>query len=160
MLGTLTSAKNITYPDKHITSINCSSCDSGGNNADYNGDTLEVIRDENSSIGVLLAIKAVIQIIVNPVIGAMTTRFGYRLPLIFGTINLFVTAVCKELIIDRYLDLIPILFLAFAAAESYFSLFFARALQGVGSACVGVCGMSLIAHVSVHISLSYVFLRF
>lgn len=27
-------------------------------------------------------------------------------------------------------------------------LFIARAIEGVGSACINVCGMSLIAHVS------------
>lgn len=111
--GTLTSAKNITYPDKHITLLNISSSDpttttaasgsgsgaavaaGGGDNSNEVPDNIEIIRDENSSIGVLLAIKAVIQIVVSPVIGTMTTRFGYRLPLIFGTFNLFVTAVCK-----------------------------------------------------------------
>lgn len=33
----------------------------------------------------------------------------------------------------------------FAVGESYWMLLLARAIQGVGSACIGVCGMSLVA---------------
>lgn len=32
--------------------------------------------------------------------------------------------------------------------ESFTMLLIARAIEGVGSACINVCGMSLIAHVS------------
>lgn len=33
----------------------------------------------------------------------------------------------------------------FAVGESYWTLLLARAVQGIGSACIGVCGMSLVA---------------
>uniref|UniRef100_A0A336L2F9 CSON011665 protein n=1 Tax=Culicoides sonorensis TaxID=179676 RepID=A0A336L2F9_CULSO len=85
-------------------------------------------NEENASIGMLLGIKAIVQLIFNPVIGSLTTKFGYRLPLLFGTSNLLIAS------------------LVFAIGESYMSLFFARAIQGIGSACLNVCGMSLIAH--------------
>uniref|UniRef100_A0A1B0CZ44 Major facilitator superfamily (MFS) profile domain-containing protein n=1 Tax=Phlebotomus papatasi TaxID=29031 RepID=A0A1B0CZ44_PHLPP len=35
--------------------------------------------------------------------------------------------------------------LVFAIGDNYISLVFARAVQGIGSACIGVCGMSLVA---------------
>lgn len=41
-----------------------------------------------------------------------------------------------------------ILFLVFAVGESFLMLFIARAVEGVGSACINVCGMSLVAQVS------------
>lgn len=48
----------------------------------------------------------------------------------------------KQMFYKKYLTV-------FAIGESYASLFFARAIQGIGSACLNVCGMSLIAHVSI-----------
>lgn len=36
----------------------------------------------------------------------------------------------------------------FALGETYVTLLIARAIQGIGSACIGVCGMSLVAQVS------------
>lgn len=36
----------------------------------------------------------------------------------------------------------------FGIGETYGTLLIARAVQGIGSACIGVCGMSLIAQVS------------
>lgn len=41
-----------------------------------------------------------------------------------------------------------LIFLAFAIGQSYFLLLLARAMQGFASACISVCGMSLIAQVS------------
>lgn len=38
--------------------------------------------------------------------------------------------------------------LVFIVGDSFLMLFIARAIEGIGSACVNVCGMSLIAHVS------------
>lgn len=40
-----------------------------------------------------------------------------------------------------------ILYKVFAIGSSYYSLLIARSLQGVASACIGVCGMSLVAQV-------------
>lgn len=41
-----------------------------------------------------------------------------------------------------------ILLPVFAIGETYVTLLIARAVQGVASACIGVCGMSLVAQVS------------
>lgn len=36
----------------------------------------------------------------------------------------------------------------FSVGETYVELLIARAIQGIGSACIGVCGMSLVAQVN------------
>lgn len=41
--------------------------------------------------------------------------------------------------------------IVFAIGETYVTLLIARAVQGVGSACIGVCGMSLVAQVSIEV---------
>lgn len=85
-------------------------------------------EDENVfSIGVLLSVKAFIQLAFNPIIGAATKRVGYQVPILLGTMSL---------VLSSFL---------FAIGENYYSLLFARAVQGIGSSCLGVCGMSLVA---------------
>ncbi|KAJ6637229.1 Synaptic vesicular amine transporter, partial [Pseudolycoriella hygida] len=69
---------------------------------DVQKDQKQYLDVENSSIGILLAGKALVQLIVTPVV-------------------------------------------VFAIGVSYYALLFARALQGVASSCIGVCGMSLVA---------------
>uniref|UniRef100_A0A182QCQ9 Major facilitator superfamily (MFS) profile domain-containing protein n=1 Tax=Anopheles farauti TaxID=69004 RepID=A0A182QCQ9_9DIPT len=85
------------------------------------------IEEENGSIGILLGVKALVQLFANPLVGSSTARFGYCLPITFGTINLLLAS------------------LIFGFGTSYSSLFVARAIHGLGSACIGVCGMSLVA---------------
>ncbi|XP_055677908.1 synaptic vesicular amine transporter [Lutzomyia longipalpis] len=85
------------------------------------------LDEENVSIGILLGVKALVQLIFNPIVGGSTAKFGYRIPIVFGTFNLLLAA------------------LVFAIGDNYISLVFARAVQGIGSACIGVCGMSLVA---------------
>uniref|UniRef100_A0A1B0B9K7 Major facilitator superfamily (MFS) profile domain-containing protein n=1 Tax=Glossina palpalis gambiensis TaxID=67801 RepID=A0A1B0B9K7_9MUSC len=82
---------------------------------------------ENSSIGILLAMKALLQLIFNPIVGSVSCKFGYHLPIIAGTICLLISS------------------LAFAVGVTYADLLIARAIQGIGSACINICGMSLIA---------------
>lgn len=91
--------------------------------------TTDVIRleEENGSIGVLLAVKAFVQLGVNPFVGIATKRFGYSIPIFIGTWFIFVASV------------------VFALGDSYPVLFFARGIHGIGSSCISVCGMSLVA---------------
>lgn len=84
-------------------------------------------EEENVAIGVLLSTKAFVQLAFNPIIGAATKRIGYHWPIFFGTLSL----VCSSIL--------------FAVGDNYLSLLFARAVQGIGSSCLGVCGMSLVA---------------
>uniref|UniRef100_A0A1B0AA86 Major facilitator superfamily (MFS) profile domain-containing protein n=1 Tax=Glossina pallidipes TaxID=7398 RepID=A0A1B0AA86_GLOPL len=95
---------------------------------------------ENSSIGILLAMKALLQLIFNPIVGSVSCKFGYHLPIIAGTICLLISS------LDGYALIYGMhLFIAFAVGATYANLLVARAVQGIGSACITVCSMSLIA---------------
>lgn len=86
-----------------------------------------ILRDENANIGILLGIKAIVQLIINPIVGNLSTKMGYKKLIVFGTFSLLLASI------------------GFLVGESYVALLLARATQGIGSACIGVCGMSLIA---------------
>nr|XP_036224045.1 synaptic vesicular amine transporter [Bactrocera oleae]XP_036224046.1 synaptic vesicular amine transporter [Bactrocera oleae] len=90
-------------------------------------DSNDSLTSENSSIGILLSMKALVQLIFNPIVGNLTAKFGYRLPIVAGTFLLLLSS------------------LVFSVGETYVELLIARAIQGIGSACIGVCGMSLVA---------------
>ncbi|CAB4057591.1 SLC18A3 [Lepeophtheirus salmonis] len=82
---------------------------------------------EDSGIGVLFASKAAIQIFINPISGTIIDKVGYDLPMMFGLTIMFFST------------------LLFACGSSYGVLFFARSLQGVGSAFADTGGLSMIA---------------
>ena len=50
---------------------------------------------ENARIGALFSSKAFVQLAMNPVVGMMTEKIGYRIPFIFGTAVLFISAFSK-----------------------------------------------------------------
>lgn len=82
---------------------------------------------QDSATGILFASKAIIQLMVNPFSGALIDRIGYDMPMMIGlTIMFLSTAV-------------------FACGRSYGLLFFARSLQGVGSAFADTSGLAMIA---------------
>lgn len=84
-------------------------------------------RNEDASIGVLFASKAIVQLLVNPLSGTVIDRIGYETPMIIGlSILFFSTAV-------------------FAFGQSYGVLFAARSLQGLGSAFADTSGLAMIA---------------
>ncbi|XP_034937826.1 synaptic vesicular amine transporter-like [Chelonus insularis] len=93
----------------------------------YNNSTSNKEDDENERVGWLLSSKALIQLILNPVVGTFTEKIGYAKPLLFGNLSLLLAA------------------LIFAFGRTYELLFMARSIQGVSSACIGVSGMSLVA---------------
>ncbi|KAL4240513.1 acetate ester transmembrane transporter [Mactra antiquata] len=79
------------------------------------------------SIGVLFASKAILQLLVNPFTGAFIDRVGYDLPMMIGLSIMFISTT------------------VFAFGKSYGVLFFARSLQGVGSAFADTSGLAMIA---------------
>lgn len=82
---------------------------------------------EDSATGFLFASKAIVQLMINPFSGALIDRIGYDIPMLVGlTIMFFSTAV-------------------FACGGSYSVLFFARSLQGAGSAFADTSGLAMIA---------------
>lgn len=78
-------------------------------------------------IGVLFASKAIVQLLVNPLSGTFIDRVGYDYPLLIGLLVMFFSTT------------------VFAFAESYTTLFFARSLQGLGSAFADTSGIAMIA---------------
>ncbi|CAG9818255.1 unnamed protein product [Phaedon cochleariae] len=82
---------------------------------------------QDQATGILFASKAIVQLMVNPFSGALIDRIGYDIPMMIGlTIMFLSTAV-------------------FACGRSYGLLFFARSLQGVGSAFADTAGLAMIA---------------
>lgn len=82
---------------------------------------------QDSATGVLFASKAIVQLMVNPFSGAIIDRIGYDVPMMIGLIIMFLSTSL------------------FACGRSYSLLFFARSLQGVGSAFADTAGLAMIA---------------
>lgn len=108
------------------------------------------VETENGSVGMLLAVKAFVQLFFNPIVGNLSGRFGYKNLIFFGTINLLLSSLSESQQGKIFGSLIffQLLIAVFAVGESFLMLFLARAIEGVGSACINVCGMSLVALVS------------
>lgn len=82
---------------------------------------------QDSATGVLFASKAIVQLMINPFSGALIDRIGYDLPMMIGLCIMFMSTA------------------VFACGRSYGLLFFARSLQGVGSAFADTSGLAMIA---------------
>ncbi|NXM71172.1 VMAT1 protein, partial [Serilophus lunatus] len=89
----------------------------------------EFLTKENVRVGLLFASKALVQLLVNPSVGALTNRIGYHIPMFIGFTILFLSTVM------------------FAFSGTYTLLFIARALQGVGSSFSSVAGLGMLASV-------------
>ncbi|GCB75108.1 hypothetical protein scyTo_0018174 [Scyliorhinus torazame] len=86
------------------------------------------LSDENVRVGLLLASKAIVQLLVNPLVGPLTNRLGYHIPMFIGFVILFTSTIM------------------YAFVNTYTLLFIARALQGVGSSCSTVSGLGMLAN--------------
>ncbi|CAK1578917.1 unnamed protein product [Parnassius mnemosyne] len=82
---------------------------------------------QDSATGILFASKAIVQLMINPFSGALIDRIGYDIPMMIGLIIMFLSTSI------------------FACGRSYSMLFFARSLQGVGSAFADTAGLAMIA---------------
>ncbi|KAF7382985.1 hypothetical protein HZH66_013387 [Vespula vulgaris] len=78
------------------------------------------LLEETVAVGMMFASKAFVQLLANPVVGPLTHRIGYSIPMFTGFIIMFIST------------------LIFAFGRSYGILFLARALQGIGSSCSSV----------------------
>ncbi|XP_014482132.1 PREDICTED: synaptic vesicular amine transporter isoform X2 [Dinoponera quadriceps] len=83
--------------------------------------------DETVEVGIMFASKAFVQLLANPIVGPLTHKIGYSIPMFTGFIIMFLSS------------------LIFAFGRSYGVLFLARALQGIGSSCSSVSGMGMLA---------------
>lgn len=86
-----------------------------------------VFEGEDSAVGVLFASKAIVQLLINPFSGAIIDKIGYDIPMMIGLTIMFLSTAM------------------FACGQSYGVLFFARSLQGVGSAFADTGGLAMIA---------------
>uniref|UniRef100_A0A8C4Q6H1 Solute carrier family 18 member 2 n=1 Tax=Eptatretus burgeri TaxID=7764 RepID=A0A8C4Q6H1_EPTBU len=104
----------------------------GNSNPQNNGtcpEDKDALVQENMWVGLLFATKAIVQLIANPIVGPLTNRIGYDIPMVIGFVILFIST------------------LIFAFAQSYSLLIVARSLQGVGSSCSSVAGMGMLASI-------------
>ncbi|XP_017538083.1 chromaffin granule amine transporter [Pygocentrus nattereri] len=92
-------------------------------------DDSEFLEEENVRVGLLFASKALVQLLVNPFVGPLTNRIGYHIPMFAGFVIMFVSTIM------------------FAFSGTYTLLFFARALQGIGSSFSSVAGLGMLASV-------------
>uniref|UniRef100_A0A8C2X0M8 Solute carrier family 18 member A2 n=1 Tax=Cyclopterus lumpus TaxID=8103 RepID=A0A8C2X0M8_CYCLU len=85
------------------------------------------LDEVNIKVGLLLASKSTIQLIINPFMGPLTDRIGYHIPMCAGfCIIIFSTTL-------------------FAFSSSFILLLLARSVQGVGGSCLSVAGMGMLA---------------
>uniref|UniRef100_A0A1I7WYM0 MFS domain-containing protein n=1 Tax=Heterorhabditis bacteriophora TaxID=37862 RepID=A0A1I7WYM0_HETBA len=87
----------------------------------------EILARENVLVGLMFGSKALVQLIANPWIGPFTNKIGYTLPMFAGFVIMFLSTIM------------------FAFGSSYATLWFARAMQGIGSACTSTSGMGMLA---------------
>ncbi|CAD5234006.1 unnamed protein product [Bursaphelenchus xylophilus] len=87
----------------------------------------EALTDENVHVGLMFGSKALVQLIANPMVGPWTNKIGYTIPMFTGFVVMFLSTAL------------------FAFGSSFFTLWIARALQGVGSACTSTSGMGMLA---------------
>ena len=52
-------------------------------------------EDENGRVGLLLSSKALVQLILNPTVGSLTSTYGYAKPLLLGNLGLLLAALRK-----------------------------------------------------------------
>ncbi|CAD5229863.1 unnamed protein product [Bursaphelenchus okinawaensis] len=87
----------------------------------------ETLANENVHVGFMFGSKALVQLIANPMVGPWTNKIGYTIPMFTGFVVMFLSTAL------------------FAFGSSFFTLWIARALQGVGSACTSTSGMGMLA---------------
>ncbi|KAM8844418.1 synaptic vesicular amine transporter-like isoform 2-T3 [Spinachia spinachia] len=85
------------------------------------------LDEVNIKVGLVLASKSTIQLIINPFTGPLCNRIGYHIPMCAGfCILVFATTL-------------------FAFSSSFILLLLARSVQGVGGSCLSVAGMGVLA---------------
>ncbi|CAC5409540.1 SLC18A1_2 [Mytilus coruscus] len=82
---------------------------------------------ENSKLGWILAVKALVQIVFNPLTGYLANSFGNNIVLLGGTIIIGISS------------------LVYSISSSVPGLLIARGMHGLGSSATNVAGMSLLA---------------
>ena len=90
------------------------------------GEWKKLETNEDISVGILFASKALVQLVFSPFSGTLIDRIGYDIPMCIGLLVIFFSTI------------------TFAFGHSYKVLFLARSLQGVGSAFADTSGLGRI----------------
>lgn len=53
------------------------------------------VETENGNVGILLAVKAFVQLFFNPIVGNLSGKFGYMNLIFIGTINLLLSSLSE-----------------------------------------------------------------
>jgi MFS family permease len=53
------------------------------------------VEKENGNVGILLAVKAFVQLFFNPIAGNLSGKFGYKSIIFLGTINLLFSSLSE-----------------------------------------------------------------
>uniref|UniRef100_A0A183C103 MFS domain-containing protein n=1 Tax=Globodera pallida TaxID=36090 RepID=A0A183C103_GLOPA len=85
------------------------------------------LTEENVHVGLMFGSKALVQLLANPLVGPLTNKIGYTMPMFAGFVIMFLST------------------LLFAFGTSFITLWLARSLQGIGSACTSTSGMGMLA---------------
>nr|CAD7399500.1 unnamed protein product [Timema poppensis] len=105
--------------------------------------------EETVAVGMMFASKAFVQLLANPIVGPLTHKIGYSIPMFTGFIIMFLSTLMRagRDVVDEARDTLTEKrgIFVFAFGRSYSVLFLARALQGIGSSCSSVSGMGMLA---------------
>ncbi|MBN3292460.1 VMAT1 protein, partial [Polypterus senegalus] len=71
-----------------------SACDSDG----------QFLKDENIRVGILLASKSIMQLIFNPIVGPLTNRIGFHIPMFTGFVLMFFSTIRLGMLASIYKD--------------------------------------------------------
>ncbi|KAL6456361.1 hypothetical protein MHYP_G00349040 [Metynnis hypsauchen] len=123
----ITAPSNLSSPS--TTPLTATAPDGNVSSSSECKDDSEFLEEENVRVGLLFASKALVQLLVNPFVGPLTNRIGYHIPMFAGFVIMFVSTIM------------------FAFSGTYALLFFARALQGIGSSFSSVAGLGMLASV-------------
>ncbi|XP_050484701.1 vesicular monoamine transporter isoform X1 [Bombus vancouverensis nearcticus] len=110
-----------------LESTNSGEINSATEDPDEKAQRHRELLQETTAVGLMFASKAFVQLLANPIVGPLTHKIGYSIPMFTGFIIMFLST------------------LIFAFGRSYGILFLARALQGIGSSCSSVSGMGMLA---------------
>uniref|UniRef100_A0A8C4RLB8 Major facilitator superfamily (MFS) profile domain-containing protein n=1 Tax=Erpetoichthys calabaricus TaxID=27687 RepID=A0A8C4RLB8_ERPCA len=86
----------------------------------------QFLKDENIRVGILLASKSIMQLAFNPIVGPLTNRIGFHIPMFTGFVLMFFSTI------------------TYAFVTTYPLMILARTIQGIGSSFSSVAGTTFV----------------
>ncbi|CAK8687965.1 unnamed protein product [Clavelina lepadiformis] len=112
-----------------MTATNLTATMQGVTPQNFRDDEHTILATQNFQLAAILAVKTAVQSVVNVFSGSLIDRFGYGVPMFVGTVALLLTAI------------------GYGFGQSYTVLLVSAALHGIGSSCVTVGGMTMLARI-------------